>query len=161
MINKWFLAFRFHLFTHSFHKLFYMRKEMWLGVICWKSCILTLLRSEITVQAYTFFKLGFLSHTTLLKALLKIEEKSWQGCVKNVFVIHRFLEMLRQIQWQKNFLICCSSQHKSHDWWWQKFEGEHQTNPQVFVTETTKNWFIWRDSLVKVLLKPSRKLTQC
>lgn len=82
MIDKWFLAFRFRLFTHSFHKLFYMRKEMWLGVICWKSCILTLLRSEITVQAYTFFKLGFPSHTTLLKALLKIEEKVDRAVLK-------------------------------------------------------------------------------
>lgn len=43
----------------------------------------------------------------------------------------RCLEMLLQVQWQKNFLISCSLLLKCHDWWWLRFDGEHQINPQV------------------------------
>lgn len=43
----------------------------------------------------------------------------------------RCLEMLLQVQWQRNFLTSCSLLLKCHDWWWLKFDGEHQISPQV------------------------------
>ena len=58
-------------------------------------------------------------------------------CKLNDFLMHPFffcfrcLEMLLQVQWQKNFLTSCSLLLKCHDWWWLKFDGEHRINPQV------------------------------
>lgn len=43
----------------------------------------------------------------------------------------RCLEMLLQVQWQRNFLTSCSLLLKCHDWWWLKFDGEHRISPQV------------------------------
>lgn len=58
--------------------------------------------------------------------------------VNGIILMHPFfywfrcLEMLLQVQWQRNFLTSCSLLLKCHDWWWLKFDGEHRISPQVF-----------------------------
>ena len=68
-------------------------------------------------------------------------------CKLNYFLMHPFfscfrcLEMLLQVQWQKNFLTSCSLLLKCHDWWWLKFDGEHRISPQVL--HGAQAWALW------------------
>lgn len=56
---------------------------------------------------------------------------NWMILMHLFFFWFRCLEMLLQVQWQRNFLTCCSLLLKCHDWWWLKSDGEHRISPQV------------------------------
>lgn len=56
---------------------------------------------------------------------------NWMILMHPFFSWFRCLEMLLQVQWQRNFLTSCSLLLKCHDWWWLKSDGEHRTSPQV------------------------------
>lgn len=77
----------------------------------------------------------------------KLEVVCSDSCKLNDFLMHPFfscfrcLEMLLQVQWQKNFLTSCSLLLKCHDWWWLKFDGEHRISPQVL--HGAQVWALW------------------
>lgn len=69
---------------------------------------------------------------------------SW--CI-HLFFSSRCLEMLLQVQWQRNFLTSCSLLLKCHDWWWLKFDGEPRISPQVLIVWGTGLGFMKSESV--------------